>query len=166
MRIRVAWIVCLAIGLLAVTGRQAVAQDSSIDSQVIETRSAAAATPAATAAVAEVPTDAPLPELSSGKQPAWFLPIHLFSVAVQGLDAHSTLRTLEHRGLDVSPLYKGMTGNKAAFLAVKAGTAVAVVYATTKIARHHRLGAVVTAAAINSVYLTMAARNYRSVRLR
>lgn len=166
MRVRrVVGIVSLAIGLLAVTGQPALAQDASIDSQVTETGLAVAPTPVATSAiVAEAPAAVPRPELSAGKRPGWFVAIHLFSVAVQGLDAHSTLRTLEYRGPDVRPLDKGMTGNKAAFLALKAGMAATVVYATDKIAKRHRVGAVVTAAAINSVYLTMAAHNYRSVR--
>jgi hypothetical protein len=57
-----------------------------------------------------------------------------------------------------------MTGNKTAFLVLKAGMAAAVVYATDRISKRHRVGAVVTAAAINSVYLTLAAQNYRSAR--
>jgi len=44
------------------------------------------------------------------------------------------------------------------------GFAAAVVFATGKLSKRHRVGAVVTAAAINSVYLTMAAGNYRAAR--
>lgn len=164
MRVRVVPIVCLAIGLFAVAERPAFAQDASIESQLLDTGTAMAAPVAAAAARANLPAEAPLPEFSSGKQPRWFLPIHLFSIAAQGLDAHSTLRTLERRGVETSPLYHGMTGNKVTFLAVKAGVTAAVVYATGKLSKRHRAAAVVTAAAINSVYLTMAASNYRSAR--
>jgi hypothetical protein len=164
MRVRVVPIVFLAIGLFAVAERPALAQDASIESQLLETGTAIAAPLAAVAATADVPDQGVLPEFSSGKQPRWFLPIHLFSIAVQGLDAHSTLRMLDHRSIEASPLYKGMTGNKVTFLAVKAGVTAAVVYATGKLSKRHRAAAVVSAAAINSVYLTMAASNYRSAR--
>ena len=166
MRVRrVVPIVSLAVCLFAIAERPALAQDASIESQLLETGTAISAAPAATVAASiDVPAEAALPEFSSAKQPRWFLPIHLFTIAVQGVDAHSTLRTLEHRGVEASPLYKGVTSNKVIFLAVKAGVATAVVYATGKLSKRHRVAAVVTAAAINSVYLTMAASNYRSVR--
>ena len=164
MRVRVVPIVCLAIGLFAVAERPVFAQDASIESQLLETGTAVAAPVAAAVASKDVPAEAALPEFSSGKPPRWFVPIHLFSIAVQGIDAHSTLRMLEHRGVEASPLYKGMTGNKVTFLAVKAGVAATVVYATGKLSKRHRAAAVLTAAAINSVCLTMAASNYRSAR--
>ena len=162
---RITAIVLVTVGLLACSEGAALAQDASGESQVIEIGAAMTAGPsAAVAAVAEAPDDAPLPELSAGKRPGWFVPIHIFSIAVQALDAHSTLRLLEQRDLRGSSSYREMTGNKAAFLAVKAGVAAAVVFATDKLSKRHRLGAVVTAAAINSVYLTMAAGNYRAAR--
>ncbi len=164
MRVRLVPIVCLAIGVFACVEQPAFAQDTSIESQLLETGTAVAAPVAAAVASTDVLAEPAAPEFSSGKQPRWFLPIHLFSIAVQGIDAHSTMRMLEHRGVEVSPLYRGMTGNKVTFLAVKAGVTAAVVYATGRLSKRHRAASVLTAAAINSVYLTMATNNYRSAR--
>lgn len=162
-------VACLAIGVVVVAERSAMAQDASIDAtQVIEAASAVTAAPLAAAVTpAEMAplTAQPKAEFSPARRPAWFVPMHVLTVAVQALDAHSTLDVLKHRGVEASPLQQEMTANKFAFLAVKAGVAAAVVYATQKLSKRHRVGAVLTAAAVNSAYLTAATRNYRSARM-
>lgn len=159
---------CLVAGSMVVAERSAVAQDALIETtQVIETASAVTATPFAVAvapAEGASNTDEPRAEFSPSKRPSWFVPVHFFTAAVQGLDAHSTLGILKHRGVEASPLYMGMTGNKLTFLAVKAGIAATVIYATEKLSKRHRVAAALTAVAVNSAYLTVAARNYKSAR--
>lgn len=158
---------CLAVVALAGSARSAVAQDALIEpTQLIEASSVVAARPAA--AIAADSTDAiePRKEVSPAKRPSWVVPMHVLTATVQGIDAHSTLDVLAHRGAESPSLYHRMTANKMAFVAVKAGIAATVIYATDKLSKRHRVGAVLTAAAVNSVYLVVAAQNYRSVRAR
>jgi hypothetical protein len=157
----------VAIGVVLVTMQPAMAQDSSIEvTPVIDSTTVVATAPTAVADPSQMTSDAATPkgESSPGKRPAWILPIHILSIAVQGLDTHSTFAVLKNHSVDLSPLNRHVTGNKVSFLAVKAGITAAVVCATDRLAKRHRIGAVVAAAAVNSAYLTIAATNYRSAR--
>ncbi|MGH9383060.1 MAG: hypothetical protein ACRD2N_02025, partial [Vicinamibacterales bacterium] len=117
----------VGIGLVVVTAQPVMAQDVSIEAiQVIDTASAVTLAPMAVAAVraeTAILTEIPTVEVSVGKRRAWFLPIHVFSVAVQGLDAHSTFQVLTNRSLETDALSRPVTGGKVAFVAVKAGMA-------------------------------------------
>lgn len=155
-------LVLVAVGVLALCTPSALAQDTPSDSVLtIETSSVGADTVSAEPAVR---ADAPGVEFISGKRPSWFRPIHMLSATVQGLDAHSTFEALKGRGVESNPLVKHMTSNKVAFLAVKAGVAAAVIYATDRMSKRHRVAAVVTAAVVNSAYVAIAASNYRIAR--
>jgi hypothetical protein len=94
-------------------------------------------------------------------RPQWLLPMHIATITMQALDAHSTYSALRHSNVvEMNPLMKGMADNTATLVAVKAGVAAAVVYSTEKLTRRHRFAAFATALAVNSVYAMVVARNY------
>ena len=87
--------------------------------------------------------------------------MHIATITMQALDAHSTYSALHHGNIvEANPLMRGMAENTATLVAVKAGVAAATVYATEKLARRHRLVAFATALAVNSAYAMVVARNY------
>ena len=62
-------------------------------------------------------------------RPQWLLPMHIATITMQALDAHSTYSALRHSNVvEMNPLMKGMAGNTATLVAVKAGVAAALVY--------------------------------------
>ena len=86
------------------------------------------------------------------------------TVAAQALDVHSTMKAMDRGAVEANPLMTGIVKNKAAFIGVKAGLGAGFMYATHRMARRNKVGAIVTAAAVNSVYLLVAHHNYKVAR--
>lgn len=86
------------------------------------------------------------------------------TIAAQALDIHSTLKAVDHGAIEANPLMSGLVQNKAAFIGVKAGLTAGFMYATHKMAKRNKVGAILTAAAVNSVYLVVAHHNYKVAR--
>ena len=86
------------------------------------------------------------------------------TVATQALDIHSTLKAVNHGAVEANPMMSGLVQNKAAFIGVKAGITAGLMYATHKMAKRNKVGAIVTASAVNSVYLIVAHHNYKVAR--
>lgn len=82
-------------------------------------------------------------------------------VALQALDAHSTLLAVDRGAVEANPLIGGLASRPAALIAMKAGTAAGVIYMTERVRRHNRIAAMVLMLASNSAYATLVARNYR-----
>lgn len=99
----------------------------------------------------------------------WSTPVltalHLTTVATQMLDVHSTMRALDNGGVEANPLMSGLVKNRAAFIGVKAAIGATLVLATHKMAKTNKVAAIVTAAAANSVMLTVAHHNYKVARM-
>lgn len=120
----------------------------------------AGATPRAAAADASTP--AARSDNRSGR--GVLVPLYLSFAALQALDAHSTFRALDAGGAEANPLMAGLAGNRAAFMAVKAGVTASTIYLVEKVRVKSRTAAVVLMAAINSAYATIVAHNYRVTR--
>jgi hypothetical protein len=76
------------------------------------------------------------------------------------LDIDSTFKALNRGAMEANPLMSGLVKNRAAFIATKAGIAAASIYATHRMAKHNKLGAILTSAAINSAYFMIVRNNY------
>jgi Domain of unknown function (DUF5658) len=84
------------------------------------------------------------------------------SAFLQGYDAYSTLKVLQHGGVEANPLMKSVTKNPAALIGLKAGvTALSIVAAERMWKSHNRVGAVVTMVVSNSLMAMVAANNAR-----
>jgi hypothetical protein len=106
----------------------------------------------ATDAVVATPTQRPRGVL---------LPLYASFAALQALDAHSTLRALDAGATEANPLMGGLTRTPAALLAVKAGMAASTIYLVEKVRIKSRGAAIALMAALNSLYATIVAHNYR-----
>jgi hypothetical protein len=112
-----------------------------------------------------LPTDTPptiQPAVEHGA-PRGALITSLYSsfIALQALDAHSTIRALDRGARETNPMVAPFADNNAALIALKAGTAAGVIYMTDRVRRHNRVASIVIMAAANSAYATIVARNYR-----
>jgi hypothetical protein len=87
--------------------------------------------------------------------------LYVSFIALQALDAHSTIRALDRGARESNPMIAPFAENTAALIALKAGTAAGVIYMTDRVRRHNRVASIVIMAAANSVYATIVARNYR-----
>jgi hypothetical protein len=90
--------------------------------------------------------------------------LYVSTVAMQALDMHSTLSAFRAGGVEANPLMQGVTTNRAAFLAVKAGVAASTVLATRQLAKRNKVAAIVTLVAINSAYAFVVNHNYKIAR--
>ena len=95
------------------------------------------------------------------KRGAVLTSLYVSFIALQALDAHSTLRALDRGAVEANPLVEPFADHPAALIALKAGTAAGVLYMTDRVRRHNRVASIVIMAAANSVYATIVARNYR-----
>ena len=95
------------------------------------------------------------------KRGAVLTSLYVSFIALQALDAHSTLRALDRGAVESNPLVEPFADHPAALIALKAGTAAGVLYMTDRVRRHNRVASIVIMAAANSVYATIVARNYR-----
>lgn len=83
---------------------------------------------------------------------------------LQVLDVVSTRRVLEQGGHEVNPLVKPFAGNTAALVTMKAAGTAATIVLTNRLARKNRIGAIVTAAALNSLYVAVVSNNFAVAR--
>ena len=92
------------------------------------------------------------------------LPLYVSFATLQLLDAHSTSRALANGGVEANPVMRGVAGNPAALVAVKAGVTASTIVLAEKVRSKSRVGAILLMAALNSTYATVVAHNYRVVR--
>ena len=92
------------------------------------------------------------------------LPLYVSFTTLQLLDAHSTTRALATGGVEANAVMRGVAGNPAALLAVKAGVTASTIVLAEKVRSKSRVGAILLMAALNSTYATVVAHNYRVVR--
>ena len=145
-------------GLLLAVAPTATAQESG--SVAASTSSSPAAAAGATAA-----QPAPLLTHVQQKRPAAMVSLYSGFAAMQALDYVTTTRALSSgAGSEANPLMAPVAGNPAAFLALKAGSVVGVVWAGEKLWKKNRVGAVVFMVAMDSAMATIAAHNYSITR--
>ncbi|HEX5215697.1 MAG TPA: DUF5658 family protein [Vicinamibacterales bacterium] len=87
--------------------------------------------------------------------------LYVSTALLQGLDIHSTMKALDNGAIEANPLMKGVTRNKAAFIAMKAGIAAGTIFAAHKASKKNRVAAIVSLVAINSVYAMVVNQNYK-----
>jgi hypothetical protein len=98
---------------------------------------------------------------AASKRPAALLPMYVSFGALQGLDYVSTTRALSNgTGREANPVMKPVVGNRAAFLAVKAGATAGTIWLSEKMRRKHPVRAVVFMVATNIAMATIVAHNF------
>ena len=104
------------------------------------------------------------PAPAAPKRPAALVPLYAGFVGLQALDVHSTMRALDNGGREANPLIGGVMGTPAGLMALKAGSAAAVVLVSEKLWKRSPAAAVITMVALNSAYAMVAAHNYSITR--
>jgi hypothetical protein len=125
--------------------------------------------PGDTAALAVMPVldetpialEAGTPAVFEGKRTSKMLPLYVSTALMQALDVHSTLQVIGHGGAEGNPLLQGIVSNKGAFIAAKAAVAASTMYAASRIARHSKIGAIITLVGLNSAYAMVVSHNYK-----
>lgn len=87
--------------------------------------------------------------------------LYATTFTMQALDVHSTLTAFSAGASEANPLMTGVTGNKFAFIALKAGVAASTVLAAHNMARTNKVAAIATLIAVNSAYAMIVQHNYR-----
>jgi hypothetical protein len=104
-----------------------------------------------------------LPRVSN-RPSALMMSLYASTAALQMLDVHSTITALDNGAVEANPLMKNVAGNKAAFVALKAGVAVTTILATRNMAKRNKVAAMATLIAINSAYAFVVSHNYKVAR--
>ena len=102
----------------------------------------------------------PYRRVETGASPL-LMSLYVSTAVTQALDVHSTLQALGRGGIETNPLLSGLTGNKAAFIAVKGAVAAGSIYAASKLAKRNKVAAIASLVAINAAYGLVAHHNYR-----
>ena len=99
------------------------------------------------------------------KRPSALVPMYVSFAALQGFDYASTTRAISSgAGREGNPVMGPVVGNRAAFLAVKAGSAAGTMWIAERMWKKHPAGAIVFMAALNGVMATVVTHNMRVVR--
>jgi uncharacterized protein DUF5658 len=96
-----------------------------------------------------------------GRRPPALIPLYASFVTLELLDAHSTSRALANGGVEANPAIRGVTGNSAAMIAMKAAGSAGLIFASEKIWKKNRTAAVVLMIATNSAMAWVVAHNYQ-----
>lgn len=83
--------------------------------------------------------------------------------ALQAYDVYSTRQAVASGAREANPLMQGVVGNTGAFVAMKAGVAVATIAAAEKLWKTNKPAAIGVMIAGNSVAAIVAARNARTL---
>ena len=118
---------------------------------------------------AAVEAAAPAPVIAA---PVWkpvarpsILPaLYAGSAVLQAYDAYSTLKALKLGAVEANPIAQGVVGNPALFIGVKAAVSAASIMAAEKMWKnHHRVAAIATMVATNSIMAMVAANNAKVI---
>jgi Domain of unknown function (DUF5658) len=126
-----------------------------------------AALPVGSAVVEQVQATAPSHVFREAvaKRPSPLVPMYVSFAALQGLDYASTTKALSSgAGREANPVMGPIVGNRAAFLAVKAGTAAGTMWIAERMWKKHPARAVVFMTVVNGVMATVVTHNMRVVR--
>jgi hypothetical protein len=95
------------------------------------------------------------------KRPAILLPMYVSLGALQGLDYVSTTRAISSgAGREANPMMKPVVGNRAAFVAVKAGATAGTIWIAERMRKKHPVRAVVFMVATNAAMAAIVAHNF------
>ena len=96
-------------------------------------------------------------------RPAALTALYASYSALQAYDVYSTRQALARGAREANPLMQGVVGNTGAFVAMKAGVAVATIAAAEKLWKTNKPAAIGVMIAGNSVAAIVAARNTRTL---
>ena len=96
-------------------------------------------------------------------RPAALTALYASYGALQAYDVYSTRQALARGAREANPLMQGVVGNTGAFVAMKAGVAVATIAAAEKLWKTNKPAAIGVMIAGNSVAAMVAARNARTL---
>jgi len=138
-------IAALLGGLLGAPAFAADAENAAPTPVLTPASLAAAAASAATSANTDT-----APMFIRHERPRMLPALYLTAASLQGYDVYSTFTALKSGAQERNPVMKGLVGNPAAFVAVKAGVAGASIIAAEQLWRgHHRTSAVMMMLASN-----------------
>ena len=106
---------------------------------------------------------APASVISGLSRPATLTALYASYGALQAYDVFSTRQALARGAREANPLMQGVVGNTGAFVAMKAGVAVATIAAAEKLWKTNKPAAIGVMIAGNSVAAIVAARNARTL---
>jgi hypothetical protein len=96
------------------------------------------------------------------KRPTPLLPMYVSFAVLQGYDYATTASALSSgAGREANPVMAPIVGNRAAFLAVKAGTAAGTMWIAERMWKKHPVGAILFMAALNGMTATVVTHNVR-----
>jgi hypothetical protein len=143
-------VACVLVFVCSVAGGPAAAQE--------------VAAPPVGSAVEQVQVTAPAHVFREAvaKRPSPLVPMYVSFAALQGLDYASTTKALSSgAGREANPVMGPIVGNRAAFLAVKAGTAASTMWIAERMWKTHPARAVVFMAVVNGIMATVVTHNMR-----
>ena len=116
-------------------------------------------------AVAPAPAiAAPIPGWKPVARPSILPALYAGSAVLQAYDAYSTLKALNLGAVEANPIAQGVVGNPALFIGVKAAVAAASIMAAEKMWKnHHKVAAIATMVATNSIMAMVAANNAKVI---
>ena len=100
--------------------------------------------------------------LAPQRRPGALFPLYVSFGTLQVLDTHSTSRAINSGAVEANPIMKGIAGNEAAMLAVKAAGTAGVIFASEKIWKRNRTAAVIFMIATNAGMAWVVQNNYRA----
>ena len=124
----------------------------------------------ATTVVAEAVTPAlaiaaaPNPGWKPAARPSILPALYAGSAILQAYDAYSTLKALNLGAVEANPIAQGVVGNPALFIGVKAAVSAASILVAEKMWKnHHKVAAIATMVATNSIMAMVAANNAKVI---
>ena len=106
---------------------------------------------------------APVKVAQAISRPAALTALYASYSALQAYDVYSTRQALARGAREANPLMQGVVGNTGAFVAMKAGVAVATIAAAEKLWKTNKPAAIGVMIAGNSVAAIVTARNTRTL---
>jgi hypothetical protein len=110
----------------------------------------------------------PAAQATRGRRSAFsplMLSLYVATAAIQGLDAHSTLRAIDAGAVETNPLVRPFVSHPPAFVAFKMGVAAGLIYVGHGLAKKSKPAAVVALIATNIAYGYLVHRNYEAARV-
>ena len=98
------------------------------------------------------------------RRPDALVPLYVSFSALQVLDIHSTTRALDRGAVEANPVLRGVVGNQAGLVALKAVGTAGIIYASEKMWKRNRTASIIFMVAANSAMAWVVQHNYRAVR--
>lgn len=119
---------------------------------------------ASTMLAAPTPASTIKAEVGRQRRPDSLVPLYVSFGALQVLDIHSTWRAVDHGAVEANPVLKGVVGNQAGLIALKAAGTAGLIYASEKMWKRNRTASIIFMVAANSAMAWVVQNNYRAVR--